>query len=343
MDAAGNGGGLAVADLPTAGTAVAEALTFYTGQSRITDPGPHVGLLRGLPRDVPALCRVVRGLILHPATAHLYGVVVPDDRLGEQDTRGIAAILTRILELDGAALTIPRPPERRFVGCCRDFSTLLCALLRHQGVPARARAGVATYFFPTFGVDHWVCEYWQPGAGEPGGDEPGDDPGDGGGRWVLVDAELDETHCAAYHIAFDPHDVPREAFLVAGEAWRRCRADEANPEWFGVAPDSPMRGWRYLQSQLVRDVASLNKTELLCWDVWGLAHAREETGDAGELALLDLLATLSLSVDGAVESAFGELRRLYESEPRLRVPPLITSFAAAGGWRTAQQVSLWPA
>jgi hypothetical protein len=311
-------------------------LEYYRRQSRITDPGPHAALLDGLPRDVPSLCRVVRGLVLHPLTAHLYGVRVPPERLAEQDTRRVEAILDRILELDDAPLTIPRPPERRFVGCCRDFSTLLCTLLRHQGVPARARAGVATYFFPAFGVDHWVCEYWQPDArGEQR-------VGGVGGRWVLVDAELDEVHCAAYDIALDPHDVPGDAFLVGGEAWRRCRAGEAVPESFGVAPDSPLRGWRYLQSQLVRDVASLNKVELLCWDVWGLAHATEEPTDPNTLALLDRLAALTVCAHRA-EGAVGELRSLYESDPRLRVPPLITSFAAAGGWRTPKEVVLWTA
>ena len=319
--------GTAAAIGGTRGEGASEVLAFYRRQSRITDPGPNAALLDGLPRDEPALCRVVRGLVLHPATAHLYGVAVAPERLAEQDTRRVAAILDRILELDEAPLTTPRSPERRFVGCCRDFSTLLCALLRHQGVPAYARAGVATYFFPTFGVDHWVCEYWQPGS--LGGD----------GRWVLVDAELDGVHCAAYGIGFDPHDVPRDAFLVAGEVWWRCRSGEAVPDSFGVAPDSPMRGWRYLQSQLVRDLATVNSVELLSWDVWGLAYAREDPTDTGELALLDRLAALTLSVD----ASFGELRRLYESDPRLRVPPVITSFAAAGGWRTPREVALWTA
>ena len=307
-----------------------EALAFYARQSRLTDPGPHAPLLDGLPRDLPSMCRVVRGLILHPGTAHLYGVRVPPARLGEQDTRRVDAILERILELDDAPLATPRAPERRFAGCSRDFSVLLCALLRHQGVPARARAGVARYFFPAFAVDHWVCEYWQR-------DEDGAEGG-AGGRWALADAELDGVHRGAYGIAFDPHDVPRDAFLVAGEAWRRYRTGEADPGAFGVAPNSPVRGRPYLQSQLVRDVACLNKVELLCWDLWGLAHATEAAPDAAGLALLDRLAALTRSGDGG----FGEVQRLYEAEPRLRVPAVITSLAA-GGWRTPHEVTLWTA
>jgi hypothetical protein len=216
---------------PTASSAQLSA-RFYAQHGTITDPGPHRGLFDGLPTDIPSLCRLVRGLILHPTTAHLYGVEVERARLAEQDTRDVASILSRIRELDDAPLTMTRPPERRFVGCCRDYSTVLCAMLRHQGVPARARAGVARYFVPDFGIDHWICEYWQPG---PAGAAPA-------GRWVMVDAQLDNAHCAAYGITFDPHDVPAEQFLVAGEAWRRCRAGTEDPDAFGVAPEVPVKG-----------------------------------------------------------------------------------------------------
>jgi len=286
-----------------------------------------VSLLDGLPTHVPALSRIVRGLVIHPVTAHLYGVRVPDERLCEQDTRGIAAILARIRELDASPLTVPRPPERRFVGCCRDFSTLLCAMLRHHGVPAGTRTGCARYFVSGFNVEHWVCAYWQPGVS--------------GGRWMMVDAELDEAHCAVYGIAFDPHDVPRDELVLAGEAWRRCRAGEASPDSFGVTadspPNSPVRGWPYLQSQVVRDFACLNNVELLCWDLWGLANARELTSDVTELALLDRVATLTLEPD----SRFADVRRLYRDDPRLRVPPTITTLVWAGhGRRTPAEVAL---
>jgi len=75
-----SGGNVAAPDAVGDGGAP-DALTFCQRQSAITDPGRHATLLDGLPRDVPALCRVVRGLVLHPATAHLYGVRVPEARL----------------------------------------------------------------------------------------------------------------------------------------------------------------------------------------------------------------------------------------------------------------------
>jgi hypothetical protein len=305
-----------------------DPITFYARQSAITDPGQFRALFDGLPTDLPSLGRVVRELILHPATAHLYGVEVESSRLADQDTRDVASILARILERDAAPLTVARPSERRFVGCCRDFSTMLCAILRHQGVPARPRAGCARYFAPGYAVDHWVCEYWRPSrTGAPGMPEVG--------RWVMVDAQLDDAHCARYGITFDRHDVPAEQFLVAGDAWRRCRAGTNDPEAFGVALEVPVRGWRYLQSQLVRDVAALNRVELLCWDLWGLAHA-ERSATGADLDLLDRVADLCLLGN----PGFTELRALYQHEPGLRVPPVITSLESASGWQTSRQVAL---
>lgn len=117
-------------------------------------------------------------------------------------------MLGRLFELDERTLTEERPPEKRLVGCCRDFTVLFLMLARHLGVPARARVGFATYFCLGFNLDYEVAEVWD--AGE--------------GRQRLVDVQLanervDETDGAT----FDPLDVPRDRFLVAGAAWEACR------------------------------------------------------------------------------------------------------------------------
>lgn len=70
-------------------------------------------------------------------------------------------MLARIKELDDRPLKFPRQPDKRLVGICRDQATLLCALLRHQGVPARVRFGFSAYFEPNFYFDHVVSEFWQ--------------------------------------------------------------------------------------------------------------------------------------------------------------------------------------
>ena len=91
-------------------------------------------------------------------------------------------------------------------------------MLRAHGVPARARCGFGAYFEKGKFIDHWVSEYWNAAQR----------------RWILVDAQLDERQRELFRIAFDPQDVPRDRFLVAGDAWRRCRAGEADPQAFGI-------------------------------------------------------------------------------------------------------------
>jgi hypothetical protein len=159
---------------------------------------------------------------------------------------------------------------------------------------------------PGFNADHWVCEVWDR-------DEK---------RWVLVDAEVDENERDFCNIEIDTLNVPRDQFLVAGRAWQLCRSGQANPDDFGLGPDS-MHGLWYIQSQLVRDLAAMNKMELLCWDCWGLGHADlNEDPSSEEAILLDRVAALTQ----AGNESFVELRALYEHDQRLRVPPVIFSY-----------------
>src|SRR4029077_2620167 len=167
------------------------------------------------------------------------------------ECRRLPRILDRIVARDPAPLDVARPPERRFIGICRDYALLACAALRHHGVPARLRVGFATYFTPGYLEDHWVCEYHA------------------GDRWRLLDPELAPRVRTHFKIAFDPTDVPRDAFLVAGDVWQRTRAGAIDPETCGV-PHIGIVGRGFIAASLVRDLAALNRREMLAWDVWGL-------------------------------------------------------------------------
>ena len=59
--------------------------------------------------------------------------------------------------------------------------------------------------------------------------------------------------------------MPRDHFLVAGDAWRLCRAGKADPAAFGVLD---MHGLWFVASNVIRDVAALNNREMLPWDCW---------------------------------------------------------------------------
>jgi len=290
-----------------------EALAYYAAPGPLSDLGPHAAAARALPGGLPELCGVVQGLVIHPFLAHLYGLRPEQVRRDELETRPAAAMLDRILALDARGLAEPRPPERRFVGNCRHFTLLLVSLLRGRGVPARARCGFGTYFSPNF-EDHWVCEVWDAERG----------------AWRLVDAQLDGVQREAMAIRFDPLDVPRTEFLVAGEAWQRCRSGRVDSMRFGILD---MRGLWFVRGNVVRDLAAFAKRELLPWDGWGLMKTQRES-DAAELALLDRVAALTLAGD----EKHAERLALQAAEAGLRVPPRVVSFNLGGA-----EVALAPA
>jgi hypothetical protein len=284
-----------------------EPLAFFATQSRFTDPGEHAALLDGLPREIEALCGVVQGLMLHVFWAERNGVTLDAARREEVNLRWVARQLARLIALDGRPLDEAREPERHLVGNCRDFSVLLTAILRHQGVPARARCGFGRYFMLNHYEDHWVCEYWSAEQA----------------RWVLVDAQLDALQRRVLAIPFDPLDVPRDQFTVGGEGWRLCRAGLADPETFGI---QDMHGLWFVRGDMLRDVAALNKVEMLPWDTWGLVAGRDADLSPDDLALLDRAAELTR----ADVPDWPAVRRLYEADPRLRVPRSVRSYAAGG-------------
>ena len=283
-----------------------EALAYYAAPGPLTDVSAHAARVRALPEGVGDLARVVQGLVVHPFLAHLYGLAPGTLRLDDLEIRGASEMVDRILDLDPRPLAEPRSADRRFVGNCRHFTVLLCAFLRAQGVPARARCGFGAYFAPSRFEDHWVGEVWDESVGS----------------WRLVDAQLDPVQREALHIAFDPLDVPRTEFVVAGEAWQRCRRGELDPERFGILD---LRGQWFVRGNLVRDLAARAKREFLPWDGWGLMATREES-DAAELALLDRVAELMQAGDDRHRDAL----EVQHSEPGLRVPRVIVSFNLGG-------------
>jgi hypothetical protein len=264
----------------------------------MTDPQDQAYLLADLPTDIPPLVKVVQGVMVHIFWAERYGLTLSDERKQEVNLRFVQKILARINELDPQPLTVARPLDKKIVGNCRDHSTLLCAVLRHQGVPARARCGFGAYFTPGHYEDHWVGEYWNT-------DQQ---------RWILVDAQLDQLQCDSLKITFDPLDVPRDQFITGGPAWQMVRSGGADPDSFGIFE---WHGQWFVHNNVVRDFLSLNKIELLPWDGWGLMAGPEDCVPASDLTLLDRMAALTLDPD----AAFDEIRSLYASDPRLYTRP----------------------
>ncbi len=280
------------------------SLNFYAQPSFMTDPGVHAALFSELPDDIPALCKVVQGLLIHQYWAGAYGYSIPKERASEYQIRDVAGKLDRIIELDDRSLLEPRPPDRRLIGNCRDYSVLLTAMLRYKGIPARTRCGFGAYFQPGWHEDHLICEVWSADAQ----------------KWIFADAQLDDVQQKVLRFPFDPCNVPRDQFLPGGMAWRMCRRGETDPNSFGYG--DTVGGWPNIRGNLVRDVAFLNRVEILGWDYWGLIEGDDSDLNEDDLALLDQAATLSL----AVNDAFYALRSLYLRDMRLRVPQIVKRY-----------------
>ena len=284
----------------------ADVQAYFATVGPFTDLSSCGPRIRELPTKLDDLCRVVQGLVIHPFFVQLYGMNPVGIRSGDLEVRKASEMIQRLFEIDSRPLVEPRPPELRFVGNCRHFTVLLCAFLRAQGVPARARCGFGTYFNPLTFEDHWVCEVW---------DEMHQ-------SWRLVDSQIDTAQRDYFQIPFDPLDMPRSQFHVAGHAWDQCRKGQADPMLFGILD---LRGLWFVRGNLVRDLAALNKHELLPWDAWGLM-IKQQDGDAAEMVLLDYVAELTQAVD----ERHTEILEVQNSEPGLRIPRVIVSFNLGG-------------
>jgi hypothetical protein len=128
---------------------------------------------------------------------------------------------------------------------------------------------------------------------------------------VLVDGQIDDVQRRLFGIDFDVTDVPRDGFLVAADAWQRCRAGAADPGTFGLSFLGEAGYW-WIAANMMRDAAALENVEVLPWDVWG---AMPEPDGVVDLELFDELAAATIAPDATVDAR----RRLMRDE-RLRVP-----------------------
>lgn len=273
-----------------------DAAAFYAQPGVMTDPKQYAPLFADLPGDVASLCAIVQGCMIHIFWAERYGLKLAEERQQEVQIRPVDRKLQRLLELDDRPLAVARPPDKKLVGNCRDFSVMLTAMLRHKGISARARCGFGMYFLPDHGEDHWVCEYWN-------ADEQ---------RWVMVDPQLDDLQKGVLHITFDSLDMPAGCFLSGGQAWLAARAGQADPDTFGIFD---MHGLWFMRGNVLRDLLALNKIEILPWDHWALMSKEDKDLSEDDWQLLDRIAALCQQGN----EAFAAVRELSQ-DPRVRPP-----------------------
>jgi hypothetical protein len=260
--------------------------------------GGRLPAVQGLPNRVASLCEIVQGVLIHRDIAPwLYELKLSGETRDLANIRPVAGMIEEITRRNAKPLRETRVPAERMPCVCWHFSSFVAAILREQGVPARPRCGFGTYFNPGRFEDHWVAEYWNAAAR----------------CWLLVDAQLDEVQRRAFQVDFDPTDVPRDRFILAGDAWQKCRAGRADPDLFGLSIIKEQGLW-WVAQNLIRDLASLNRVEMLPWDVWGMMPRPTGIISEEERTFLDRVAALTLSGDDAIAA----LQEIY-NDPRVKV------------------------
>jgi hypothetical protein len=112
----------------------------------------------------------------------------------------------------------------------------------------------------------------------------------------------------------DPFAITAEQFVTAGHAWQAWRRGELDADRCGLSAIGE-HGAYWIAANLRLDLASLNKVEMLPWDVWGARlEPRSESTDA-QLHVFDTAAELTVLPD----ARFGELRHRYETDDALRM------------------------
>jgi len=269
----------------------------YIKNSEFTELAVDLLDISEVPDDISGICKFVQGNLIHSYWLEHYGVEVdPANRLAEMQTRYAKDLVSLAMLKSGEPSHVIKKPEHRVVSICRDFSLLVCSILRSKGVPARLRSGFATYLAQNYFEDHWVCEYWENGKG-----------------WVAVDAQLDEIHHQVLKFDFDPCDVPASNFIVAGKAWKLCRENVESADSFGFRD---FKGLPFIKGSLIRDLYALSKFEMHTWDTgWGiLPKFISPISGEYELSLLDELAEVSCNSDSS------KALKLVESCKEIKLP-----------------------
>lgn len=249
---------------------ITSGIDRWIDQTPMSDPAAHAPSLATLPADIGVLNRAIQGVLVHSDWLSEYGLDETLLHSGSRQTISVAGRLADIFQRDARPLHIPRRPDQRAIGTCRDFALLLCSILRGKGVPSRVRCGFASYFHDGW-EDHWVCEYWDRSARE----------------WRLSDPQIDAVQRKKCRIEFDPTDVPRQSFATADHAWLDCRTGLSEACQFGHGQTT---GVWFLKVNLMRDHYVINNRETSPWDTWRAAPSSIRAVDDHDAAMLDHLA-----------------------------------------------------
>src|SRR5262245_32399027 len=269
---------------------------FYADQYSLTDPGAFAGLYNDLPASPAALRDVVSRLITHVTWATQYGISQGTPLA--RDTLPVADRLKLSQKLMVGSLVAERSADKRSFGTCRDHALVLCSMLRHRSIPARVRCGFATYFTSGPYQDHWLWEYWSAGTK----------------RWIRTHAQLVQSHRDQLAIEFDCADLPDDAFLLSGQAWRLARSGIVAPAAFG---HGDAKGLWFLRVNVFRDLLALTNQCISAWDTWRNSTVLSKVLNRAACTAVDEL----VEVIEAFEDRSNKIAELKAIASKSQVPP----------------------
>jgi len=282
----------------------------FRTHSSYSDPGRLASCYDALPDDLESLCNALQALLLHMFWIGEQTCGITYERLkasGRQLCEEFSLStaeerLAGILALDDRPLSEPRSVDRRSIGCCRDYALMLASVLRHRGIPARVRTGVALYFISSEGhliEDHYITEHWNVATK----------------RWQRTDPQIDDVQRHAVDEGLNTMDLPDDVFLTGWQLLEAVRAERV-PESVGFPPRNA--GLTYGRNKLFADFASLTGYELPVHAWWGLGEP--DSVAPGDDALMDEMIALVQGIERNDASALANAIHLMRAHPRLRMP-----------------------
>jgi len=149
-------------------------------------------------------------------------------------------------------------------------------------------------------------------------------------RWLLVDSEINDLVRKEYKTkeSFNPFDINHSEFISSGRAWQMCKAGEIKPEKIGV-PSINITGFWFVIGSIVRDLASLNKIELLPWDYTDFSDKQFKNFSELPREDLELLDKASEILEGA-HDAWKKVIEFYAKNSKLQIPERIKAYTSTG-------------
>ena len=209
-----------------------------------------------------------------------YKYPIVNERLLATHARQVSAVLDWVTKLKkGGNVVDAREIPDRFLASSSDYANLFVAICREKGIAARKRVGFAN------GTSCDYAEYWD------------------GSAWKQI----------------DPSGEIEGEIVPAAKAWTACRAGEMDAAQFVADAQHKQLGWDALRTNLILDLAAMNKVELLNWDRYGwLLRPFADFSDKA-LATMDAAAAALLKAD----EDFDAVLAIYENEEGLQVPRII--------------------